>query len=75
MQYLTISSTRDNAPVIREGHELRVEHVVTVPSVERYGWHRLHPVPQHDGPIVRPGEEQSPVRVEAYSVDAAPVLP
>jgi hypothetical protein len=73
--YLTISRARDDAAVIGKVHELCVEHVIAVARVEREGRQRLLPVPQRDGPVVRPGEEQAPVRVEAQGVDAAPVLP
>jgi hypothetical protein len=73
--YLPISSARDDAPVTRDGHEQRVVHVVAVPGVERQGRRRLLPVPEHEGPVVGPGEEQPPVGAEAYRVDAAPVLP
>lgn len=43
-------------------------------GVDLQGRLRHLPVPQHDGAVVRPGQEQAPGAVEAYGVDAAPVL-
>lgn len=52
-----------------------MEHVVAVARVESEGRHSLLPVPQREAPVVRSGEEQAPVGVEAQGVDTAPVLP
>ena len=73
--YLPVGTGRDDAPVVREGHELRVEHVVLVAGVEARGRRAHLPVPQHEGHVVRPRQEQAASAVEAYGVHAAPVLP
>lgn len=73
--YLPVGAAGDDAPVIGEGHEQRVEHVVLVAGVHLQGRRPLLPVPEHDGAVVGPGQQQAAVAVEAYGVDAPPVLP
>jgi len=73
-RYLSISSTGDNASILRVRHDLGLENIVGVTRMEREFNTASLPVPENNPPIIRTRHQNVPISIEADSVDTTSVL-